>query len=51
MGTGYRTFVQLKKKAESATIYIEIQIVAFFKYRKIGGSTWQHKSNKVLRND
>ena len=30
MGTGYHTFVQLKKKAESATIYMKIQIVAFF---------------------
>ena len=30
MGTGYHTFVQLKKKTESATIYMKIQIVAFF---------------------
>lgn len=30
MGTGYHTFVQLKKKTESATIYMKMQIVAFF---------------------
>ena len=30
MGTGYHTFVQLKRKTESATIYMKMQIVAFF---------------------
>ena len=29
MGTGYHTFVQLKRKTESATIYMKMQIVAF----------------------
>ena len=30
MGTGYHTFVQLKRKTESATIYMKMQIMAFF---------------------
>ena len=30
MGTGYHTFGQLKRKTESATIYMKMQIVAFF---------------------
>lgn len=36
MGTGYHTFVQLKKKTESATIYMKMQIVAFFINNKGG---------------